>query len=1228
MSGELVYLLETVPLNASGVATPVNFSMGLLTEADLASTGQKYPVRLLQAYTHETSVFEENVPGQTSISLGSSTINNTDGRFDYLLDYAWDARPVTIKRGRVGDPYASYVTEFVGSATELTADTDNLVLTLRDNSYKLIKPVQPNKYAGTLGAEGGADLQNKFKPLLFGKIRNASPVWVDQVLLTWQIHDGAITSVDAVYDRGNKLTFYQNYASYALLIAATIPPGYYATCLSAGFGRLGAPPAGTLTVDAVGAFGSVTNVPELAKQLITTRLGLTAGEIDTAAFTQASIDAPWAFEGLYYPEPEIQYDELMETLASSVNGFWCVTRTGLISFKIFKFGTPVATLRAEDLSNLGKAPSPKPLYRVKVDYAKNATVQPPSDFTIPKQLINAYLDKEYHFVDTSVGSPNYSGAGRMNVFLNDQNVNDLGIANFSIPNGESWIAINSTGDITVTSSGAASATAIVRVNIGEYVWDEPFTLIRDSSSPLQKIDLSLSADRFYFNDAGQPSPAVQTITVTATGTNTTAPITVTAVDNLGNSVPVSSNTISITNISTSPLLFWIAVTATDANGVKQTKRIMVQHGNDAYAEGILGSYASSGATFFFQGTAPTSGMVTDDVWVNTADANKTYRWTGSIWAAFSDTRIIDALTAAAGAQATADGKIKTYVSTTSPSGTFAIGDLWWEPTSHILKRWSGSSWDPFSAASLADLDPIANSAVANLVDDNVLTVSEKPTLIAFNAQLEIRFSQVRARALALGISTSALDTARNDWISYLGNIQTPAWNDTTQDSRIYNSIYPDSLFPTNWSAVNGLTTAANGAYTTLTDPGASPANLSRSQASSGVRTYSAGIVVKKDTTGKSTRYINFRFLGAGGTQKFGDMNVDTSTGEFSVPSSFDICGVMDLGSEWFVYAQLTTNSDNTSIQMALFPAAGAGALTTTVSSATTGSADFRDPVLANGSIANLGRSMLIGRMNSYRSELDKLNKAISEIDAQLANQITGPAAFTAEYDSSGSTPNNLPANLSYKLQNQAGQITSGITWKYVVIAGTVNGHAAGATEYTDTMTNDTGTGVLTLNSMVGSNAKLEIRAYIGTTKWPFQTNITKSLAPASGGGGGGGTGSSGSVNTVVTGTTFVKVGSVVFTTGAGQTSVSLSASCDISCNSIAKSDSTTVELKWMRSGVQKGSTGSGSCSIVNWEPQDGIVSASGTDTGLTANTSYTWELWARTTISGKSASIMGAGTVT
>lgn len=95
-------------------------------------------------------------------------------------------------------------------------------------------------------------------------------------------------------------------------------------------------------------------------------------------------------------------------------------------------------------------------------------------------------------------------------------------------------------------------------------------------------------------------------------------------------------------------------------------------------------------TSFYQASAPTAEGV-GDIWIDTDDANKMYRWSGSAWVLSRDTGITTAIGAAADAQATADGKITTFYSTTTPTAE-AVGDLWYNTTTLIMKRWSGSAW--------------------------------------------------------------------------------------------------------------------------------------------------------------------------------------------------------------------------------------------------------------------------------------------------------------------------------------------------------------------------------------------------------------------------------------------------------------------------------------------------------------------------------------------------------
>jgi hypothetical protein len=95
---------------------------------------------------------------------------------------------------------------------------------------------------------------------------------------------------------------------------------------------------------------------------------------------------------------------------------------------------------------------------------------------------------------------------------------------------------------------------------------------------------------------------------------------------------------------------------------------------------------------FYQTTAPTSSMSLGDLWFDTDDGNKLYRYSGTAWVVAQDQSIGTAINSAATAQSTADGKITTYFATTAPAGTKAVGDLWYNDTTKLLQRWTGSAW--------------------------------------------------------------------------------------------------------------------------------------------------------------------------------------------------------------------------------------------------------------------------------------------------------------------------------------------------------------------------------------------------------------------------------------------------------------------------------------------------------------------------------------------------------
>jgi hypothetical protein len=131
-----------------------------------------------------------------------------------------------------------------------------LRISIRDNAFKLDVPASLNVYGGTGSADGTADMAGKRKPLAFGVVNNITPAQVNPANLTYQVHDGAVNAIPAVYDSGYALSGPDaDYASYAALAAATITNGHYATAKAVGLFRLGSAPNGLITCDVQGDSG-------------------------------------------------------------------------------------------------------------------------------------------------------------------------------------------------------------------------------------------------------------------------------------------------------------------------------------------------------------------------------------------------------------------------------------------------------------------------------------------------------------------------------------------------------------------------------------------------------------------------------------------------------------------------------------------------------------------------------------------------------------------------------------------------------------------------------------------------------------------------------------------------------------------------------------------------------------------------------------------------------------
>jgi len=109
----------------------------------------------------------------------------------------------------------------------------------------------------------------------------------------------------------------------------------------------------------------------------------------------------------------------------------------------------------------------------------------------------------------------------------------------------------------------------------------------------------------------------------------------------------------------------------------------------------LNTTVGAKTTIFYQTSQPTATATGDIWYDTDASPIVIYRWSGSAWVDITSTALSQALTAASSAQATADGKINSYSQTTAPTGMVAsdVGDLWIDTDdSNKLYRYSGSAW--------------------------------------------------------------------------------------------------------------------------------------------------------------------------------------------------------------------------------------------------------------------------------------------------------------------------------------------------------------------------------------------------------------------------------------------------------------------------------------------------------------------------------------------------------
>lgn len=322
--------------------------------------------------------------GYGVLQTGQLKLANNDGRFDAWMRYGFDGRPLVIRLYMPGVPYASMPIIFTGSVDgppELTRA--NMSLRLKDKQIVLEVPACRNLYGGTNALPNGVDgtpndLQGKRKSRVYGSVLNISPDCVNTSLLIYQVNDGAVAAVSAVYDSGVALGVGSDHPSVATLSAATITSGTFHTCLAQGLFRINAAPAGQITADVVQGAAIANRTAAQIIEQIALATGLTAPEISADDITAMDVLQPVTV-GIQITAETTARDAINQ-VAASIGAFVVFDTAGVLRMGVLTnpAGTPVISItdsQAITLERQAQTDGDVPIFSLTLSHTQNWTVQ-------------------------------------------------------------------------------------------------------------------------------------------------------------------------------------------------------------------------------------------------------------------------------------------------------------------------------------------------------------------------------------------------------------------------------------------------------------------------------------------------------------------------------------------------------------------------------------------------------------------------------------------------------------------------------------------------------------------------------------------------------------------------------------------------------------------------------------------------------------------------------------
>lgn len=321
---------------------------------------------------------------------GELIVNNVAGEFDFVPEfYATDGRENEVRVGRVDRPYREWVTVFKGVAGPLHVNESEMLIPLYDYRYKLDQPLQSKTYPGPsdddeIGIDGTDDLRGRRKPIAFGYVDNITPVLVVPQRQIYQVNDGPIHAVSAVYANGVALVPAGDVATPLLLNDAVVAPGAYITCLDAGLFKINFLLDGhSITCDVEGDAsddGFVGTLGAIIRRILRRSTNIRSDDIYWPDFDRFEVDH--GYEVGFYADhnDDFRVDQTIELLIGSgaYIGFRRNGKLGIGRFALAE-GPPAMRFGRSDIREIRRERLPSdlspPPWKWRVPYARNWTVQ-------------------------------------------------------------------------------------------------------------------------------------------------------------------------------------------------------------------------------------------------------------------------------------------------------------------------------------------------------------------------------------------------------------------------------------------------------------------------------------------------------------------------------------------------------------------------------------------------------------------------------------------------------------------------------------------------------------------------------------------------------------------------------------------------------------------------------------------------------------------------------------